>query len=159
MADKDLLPVKRCPECDRTMCAQHSWKRGNRRGAETYWWDGTGLCRACSTRKKRREYRAANPLPPRPRRATHTGPTGPNEETDYYLTEYDMIRDSVGHIRDAASRLGISFSRLDKMLYRARQRDDPRGRPPAQQLERAIDRGMPFGREHPHRPYYPNEAA
>lgn len=145
MAAKDLQPVKTCPACARTMVAKHSWNTGNRRGAQTYWHDAkTGLCRACSQRAARQAART-EPKPRQPRTTLGTRP-----ETESLLDDYDMIRDSVSHIREAAKRLGISYSRLDKMLYRARQRGDARGRPPLEQYERALDRGAPYGRTHRH---------
>jgi hypothetical protein len=146
MAAKDLADLRVCQECERTMCAHHSWLTGNRRGAETYWHDRSGLCRACKQRNVRMAKRASAPKAPRvaPNRGLLS------EDSNMWLDDYDMIRDSVDSIREAAERLGIGYARLDKMLYRARRRGDARGRPPLEQLERAIDLGAPFGRTHEH---------
>jgi hypothetical protein len=151
MAAKDIKDIRVCRVCERTMVSQHSWHNGMRRGAETYCHKDNGMCRACDQRLERAERRrlglARRDRPPRPPRGYVR-----REETESYLDEYDHIRDSVSHIREAAARLGITFARLDKMLYRARKLGDPRGRPPLEQLERAIDTGAAFGRQHPHRP-------
>lgn len=150
MASKDLKPIRICDEslggCGRTMVSQWSWHNGLRRGAETYCHLDNGLCRACDQRLMRAARRAAGlPRPDRRRKVLFV----PRNETEIILDDYDMIRDSVSHIREAAERIGITHSRLDKMLYRARKRNDPRGRPPLEQYERAIDRGAPYGRDHP----------
>lgn len=153
MAAKDLVDVLDCITCGRTMCAHYSWQTGNRRGAVTYWHDRvSGQCRSCRAREVRREQRKDRPKRVRP-------PRGPNQTTEVLLDDYDMIRDSVSHIREAAERIGVTYSCLNRALYFARKRGDARGRPPREQLERAIDRGFPFGRENKHRPPIETEEA
>lgn len=145
MAAKDLKPIRICQDCGRTMVSQYGWNHGMRRGAETYCHKDNGLCRACDQRLVRAELRALGiPRPDRQR-----GGKQVREIVESYLDEYDHLRDSVSSIREASERLGITFARLDKMLYRARKRNDPRGRPPLEQYERALDRGAPYGRTRP----------
>lgn len=139
MAVKDLKPVKVCPECKRTMVAHWSWLYGDRRGAETYWHDGrSGLCRACAQRAERRRFGRRD----RQSRRVYTH----SPETENLLNEYAFIRDSVNHIKEAASRIGVGYARLDKILYNARKRGDSRGTAPLRQVLHAIDHGTPFGR-------------
>lgn len=139
--------VTRCPGCSRKVVPEHAWRTGQRQDAETYSKLSDGTCAACRMRK----IRAAR-VTVRRKTGVAVGSLRPKaEEIEGIIEDYDMIRDSVNHIRQAADRIGIGYTRLDKILYRARQKGDPRGRPPLEQFERAIDRGAPFGRQHGHR--------
>lgn len=144
------LPPKPCSKCGRSMVGEHSWRLGDRRGADTYSHSmRSGLCAACGVRKRRRARKVYVPTPPELK--VTPGRKVDRSETEEILDEYAMIRSSCGTIRQAAERMGIGYARLDKMLYRARQRGDDRGNPPQAQAIAAQDRGAAFGRSHPHR--------
>lgn len=154
MAEKDKKPVRECSECGRSMVSHYEWKIGNPRRAQTYCHKDNGLCRACDQRAERR----ANPRPRKTARRIghHNRHTA---QTESYLEEYDSIRSGVSTIAQAAVRMGITVSRLEMMLYRARKRGDARGRPPTEQVLRAQAVGAPFGRRAPHRPAFTSEEA
>jgi transposase-like protein len=105
------------------MVSNHQWSKGNRPpGHRTH--KAHGLCDLCykrSIRPNPREFWTAEEM----------------------LEEYQMIRDDVASIRQAAERMGIKFSRLDRALYRARKRGDSRGNAPLDQINRAIQWGSP----------------
>lgn len=57
------------------------------------------------------------------------------------LEEYAMVRRDVTSVRQAAERMGMTFSALDMALYRARKLGDERALPPPAQIDRAIANG------------------
>lgn len=84
---------------------------------------GHGMC----IRHMARYVRYGDPLAvpeytPRPPRGSET------RSADEVLDEWEMIREGgCSDVRIGAQRMGMSFSALDKALYRARQRGDRRG--------------------------------
>jgi len=148
MTHYELRPKKRvrppmpCPgDCGRTTVTEWAWRSGQRQGADTYTQTGDGLCRRCKMRERRAGRERRTPV-------TYLN-TGRSREdivadAESLLEEYDLIRPGVDSIRQAAARMGVSFTRLDKLLYRARKRGDDRGRPPSGQRIRAERHGMPY---------------
>lgn len=84
---------------------------------------GYGLCTKHYNRLRRNgDPLASAPKRPRPKR----GPESRSAEE--VLEEWAMLRsDGVTDLRVAAQRMGMSFSALDKALWRARKRGDERG--------------------------------
>lgn len=58
------------------------------------------------------------------------------------LEEYALVRADVDSVREAAERMGMSFSALDKALYRARKQGIEGALPPPNQLDRGIANGV-----------------
>lgn len=52
-----------------------------------------------------------------------------------------MIRDECASVAQAAERMGMTFSALDRALYRARQQGRTEALPPPQQLDGALRYG------------------
>lgn len=130
-----------CLNCARSMVPHTAWEAGMRGNADTYH-KARGLCVSCYSRWKRAQLPAR---PSRPRR-----PPSPIIPADDLLTEYAVIRPSCQSIREAADRMGVTFARLDRALYRARRRGDRRGLAPWPQRQKAIDRGNPFTDDRTH---------
>jgi hypothetical protein len=99
--------------------------------------NGKGLCNTHDYRDRRYGDPEADLLAkPRPRARGSAWRTA--EEV---LEDYAMIRDHVGSVAEAAERMGLTASALDRALYRARTAGDARGLPPMPQIERALARG------------------
>jgi len=120
----------KCVQCGVALCSLHQWRMGIRpEGRKPH--VGHGLCIADYSALRR----GAPKSPGRPRRGRDWW------TSEQMLDEYIRVRDDVRNIRQAADRMGISFSRLDTALYRARKRGDQRGNAPISQIHRAIRRG------------------
>lgn len=132
------------PECGVQLCSR--WPGSPRpEGARPH--DARGLCRRCYNRWSRNGDFSKRAAVPSRRRQPGTRDT-PREET---LDEYTLIRHDVQSIRQAAERMGVTFSSLDKALYRARRDGDERGNAPLAQVHRAIRHGskLPIVRRSP----------
>jgi hypothetical protein len=125
---KDFTDM-RCVVCSVPLCSLHEWRQGVRpEGRKPH--SNHGMCDAC--RRRAKYVRVAR----RPSK-----PTGPQALTEQMLDEYALIRDDVMNIRQAAKRLGVTFTALDRALYRARKRGDTRGNAPLAQIDIAHRRG------------------
>ena len=123
-------PVGRCKACDVPMMSEYAWKMGMRPEGHAYH-AAHGLCGKHYNRWKR--FGTTELVG---RRAA-IKPRGPAQRRlDEVLEEYAMVRDDVGHLRQAAERMGMSYSALDKALYRARKKGLPGAQLPMQQLDR-----------------------
>lgn len=121
--------VGRCRVCDRPLVSKTDWQLGIRPpGATNH--GGKQLCIMHYTRLKR--HGTFEKTPPKPRARRRGSVSRPIEEV---LDEYAMIKDDVKNIREAAERMGMSFSALDTALYRARKRGLPGATPPLSQQE------------------------
>lgn len=124
----------KCSLCQYPM--QTSWKyqnpatriHGYRRKARG------SLCNTCVRRIERRRAR---------QRETGTSATSFRSRAEV-LEDYAMIKDDVSSIAEAAERMGMLWSTLDRALYRARLDGHAVAMPPKDQLERAIARGQPY---------------
>lgn len=130
---RDLGPC-RAPGCGVTMRAKTGFTDGERAAGYAPH-GGRGLCRKHYLRWLR--HGSTEALVPRPsrRRGSESRPL------DDVLSEYAMIREDCRDIADAAERMGMSFSALDRALYRAREQGHSGALPPAPQMIRAVDRG------------------
>lgn len=105
--------VRDCASCDRPMASQATKpeERGDRPVHRA-----RGLCSAC--------YQAVK----RAGRLEDYAPTGSASPVlDSHLDDWEIMRDDGVSLQQAAERLGIKVSTLDKALYRARQKGDERG--------------------------------
>lgn len=102
----------KCLDCGRAMRTWRSKPDGRRRSV------GRGLCETCHQR-----HRNHGTLSDFERR------TRPADEV---LEDWDFLRHQGYSIRDAAERMGMTHAALDKALYRAARRGDPRARRPGQ---------------------------
>lgn len=133
------IMAERCgaEDCRKPLIPKAQWYAGNQpAGAAPH--GGKGLCQKHYNRLVR-QGTTADPVRhlPGPRRS-HQRDFRPAEEV---LEDYSMIRREVDSVRDAAVRMGMTFSALDKALHRARKRGDDRGMPPPAQLDRADRNG------------------
>ena len=134
----DRIPiVGNClaPECGLPLVSEKAWRQGIRPEGHARH-GGKQLCnmhykrftrngtfeRQKTYRPQRNDYREYRTL----------------EET---LEEYRFIRDDCRSVREAAGRMGMTFSALDRALYRARQQGLPGALPPMAQVERAMKYG------------------
>lgn len=124
--------VGTCRECGVPMVSNRSWKRGRRPAGHSEH-GSRGLCRLHYIRLVRTG--TTGLLPKRGNGG------GAGRRLDEVLEEYAMIRDSCSTVAEAADRMGMTFSALDRALYRARQAGRTGALPPLQQLERAIHGG------------------
>lgn len=123
-----------CVDCDVPLVSHYKWFTLKQRPAGTAPRGGQGRCRNHyqAWRRAQRHDQTGERRTPDQKNAR------PSEES---LEEYWMIRDSVDTVAQAAERMGMTFSALDMVLYRARKAGDPRGMPPSAQLERGIHYG------------------
>lgn len=122
----------KCRVCGIPMVSKHvRVPEGHRRH------NGNGLCNTHDYRARRYGDADADlSRTPRPRARGSEWRTA-----DEVLEDYDMIRDQVASVAQAAERMGMTASALDRALYRAREAGDRRGLPPLTQIDRAIARG------------------
>lgn len=122
------------PGCGKPMLSTYAWRIGIRKPGHVS--KGAGdLCRKHHMRFKRNGTTERQVPRPSKRRGRES------RSREEILEEYAMIRDSVATVREAADRMGLSFSALDKALYRARKEGLAEAALPRQQLERAIAAG------------------
>ena len=135
--------VGHCSVCKAPMVSKHAWEIGIRR--EGHVSKGAGdLCRKHYMRKRRHGSTERKVPKPTSEQAVSRAVGRAFWSREELLTEYDMIRNSVSDVREAAERIGIGFKALDKALYRARRSGDERAVLPQQQVERALE----FGHTH-----------
>lgn len=121
-----------CSVCEVPLVSHYRWFTLNQRPEGTAPRGGQGLCR-------NHYQQARRDAQPKPHSLNVRGSEGRSAEE--VLEDYHMIRDDVSTVAEAADRMGMSWSALDKALYRARQRGDDRALPPQDQLERGIKYG------------------
>lgn len=125
------------PACGVGLVSKNRWKQGVRpEGVRPH--GGRGYCAACYRRLGR--YGTTE----------HQGYVAPKRRAgiihrplEEVLEDYLLIRDDVQNIREAAERMGMRFSALDRALYRARKNGDTRANAPVTQIDRAIRLGVP----------------
>lgn len=123
--------------CGVPMVSKHAWDAGVRKPGHASH-GGKGMCRkhyARWTRHGSTERQVAVGGP---------GNQAAKRSREEVLEDYAMIKDDCTSVRHAAERMGMTFSALDKALYRARLDGDVRAMPPSDQVSRALGRGATY---------------
>ena len=126
-------------DCGLPLLSKWAWTAGVRREGHVSA-GGLGMCRKHYTRFARSgstERRVAVGRGSKQAQAA-------KRSREEVLEDYAMIKDDCTSVRHAAERMGMSFSALDKALYRARLDGDERAMPPSNQVNRAIGRGSTY---------------
>jgi hypothetical protein len=131
--------VGHCKACGVPLLSSYARTQGVRREGHKY----HGARGYCSThwRRIQRHGRPDVKLTPI---APRGGPRATVRTREEVLEEYAMVRDEVRSIRQAAERMGMKFSTLDRALYRARQEGIRAALPPQEQMDRAEAQGRPY---------------
>lgn len=128
----------RAPDCGVPLVSEKKWRQGIRPEGHARH-GGKQLCNMHYKRFSRNgDYDRHSPVAP-PRINVRV-----SRPLDEVLEDYAMIRDDCNSVREAAERMGMTFSALDRALYRARKQGLPGALPPMPQVERA----MHFGSAH-----------
>lgn len=129
--------VGTCRVCKHPMLSKHAWALGVRR--EDHVRKGIGdLCHRHMERLRKHGSLRTRKERGQPRY------TGPGRTRQEILEDYTMIRDEVSSVRQAAERMGMTFSALDKALYRARLDGVAGAMPPPNQVDRALALGSVY---------------
>ena len=136
MADQSYL-VGECqaPDCGVPLVSEKAWRQGIRPEGHAR----HGGKKLCNMHYKRfaRNGTFDRQKAHRPQRTNYRE----YRTLDEVLEDYQMIRDDCSSVREAADRMGMTFSALDRALYRARQQGLPGALPPMPQVERAMKYG------------------
>jgi len=125
----------RVEDCGKPMLSKWAWEGGVRREGHVSA-GAHGMCRKHHVRWLRTGQTELLPRTSVRRARTSENFRGRQEVLEDYL----LIKDDVASVREAAERMGMTFSALDMALYRARKDGHEEASPPLKQIERTPGR-------------------